>query len=96
MIGIDSGYIETNFRCARSIIKFNTEVGLHPTQKPVALFEYLIKTYSNENMIILDNAAGSCTTAIACKNLNRKWICIEKEQKYCEISKKRLESWQKV
>jgi len=96
MIGIDSGYIETNFRCARSIIKFNTEVGLHPTQKPVALFEYLIKTYSNENMIILDNAAGSCTTAIACKNLNRKWICIEKEEKYCEISKKRLENTQKI
>ena len=62
----------------------------HPTQKPIPLFEYLIKTYSNENMIVLDNAAGSCTAAIASKNTNRKWICIEKELKYCEISKKRI------
>ena len=63
---------------------------LHPTQKPATLFEYLIKTYTDEDMIILDNAAGSCTTAIASKNLNRRWICIEKEEKYCEISKKRI------
>ena len=76
--------------------KFNTEVGLHPNQKPVELFEYIIRTYSNENEIVLDNTAGSCTTGIACKNMKRRWICIEKEQKYCEISKKRLESWQKV
>jgi site-specific DNA-methyltransferase (adenine-specific) len=75
--------------------KFNTETGLHPTQKPVGLFEYFIKTYTDEDMIILDNAAGSCTTAIAAKNTNRKWICIEKEEKYCEISKKRIENWQK-
>ena len=70
--------------------KFNTEVGLHPTQKPVALFEYLIKTYTNENNIVLDNASGSCTTAIACKNLNRRWICIEKELEYCDKSVKRI------
>ena len=81
-------------RCPRSIQKFNTEVGLHPTQKPVALFEYLIKTYTNEDDIVLDNAAGSCTTAIACINLNRRWICIEKEEKYCEISKNRIENHQ--
>ena len=66
---------------------------LHPTQKPIALFEYLIKTYTNEGMIVLDNASGVCTTAIACKNANRKWICIEKEEKYCEISKKRIMEW---
>ena len=63
---------------------------LHPTQKPVDLLEYLINTYTNENMVILDNAAGSCTTAIAARNLNRKWICIEKELKYCDISVERL------
>lgn len=62
--------------------KFNTEVGLHPTQKPVTLFEYLIKTYSNEGDLILDNCAGSGTTAIAAENLNRRWICIEKEEEY--------------
>ena len=64
---------------------------LHPTQKPVALFEYLIKTYTNENDLVLDNCAGSFTTAIACINTNRNYICIEKEEKYYEIGKKRIE-----
>ena len=84
----------SKLRVPSSWQKFNTEVGLHPNQKPVALFEYLIKTYTNENDIVLDNAAGSCTTAIACKNLKRRWICIEKEEKYCEISKHRIENHQ--
>ena len=64
---------------------------LHPTQKPVALFEYLIKTYTDEGDLVLDNCAGSFTTAIASENLKRNWICIEKEAKYCEIGKKRIE-----
>ena len=63
---------------------------LHPTQKPVALFEYLVKTYTNEGDIVLDNCAGSGTTGIACKNLNRKHILIEKEEKYCDIIVKRM------
>jgi len=63
---------------------------LHPTQKPVALFEYLIKTYTNEGDVVLDNAAGSGTTGVACKNLNRNFILIEKEQKYYDIILKRL------
>lgn len=67
---------------------------LHPTQKPVELFEYLIKTYTNEGDTVLDNCAGSGTTAVACQNLGRKWILIEKELKYCEIIKKRLEELQ--
>ena len=66
---------------------------LHPTQKPTDLFEYLIKTYTSENEIVLDNTAGSCTTAIACKNTNRKWICIEQEQKYCDISIDRIKNY---
>lgn len=65
---------------------------LHPTQKPVALFEYLIKTYTNENDLILDNCAGSGTTGVVCKNLNRNCILIEKEEKYYNIIKKRLET----
>lgn len=77
-----------------SIQRFNNrnplDRGLHPTQKPVSLFEYLIKTYTLKNEIVLDNCAGSCTTAVASKNLNRRWICIEKEQKYCDISVKRI------
>jgi len=61
----------------------------HPTQKPVALFDYLIKTYSNENMTIFDPCMGSGTTGVACKNTNRKFIGIEKEVKYYEIACKR-------
>lgn len=70
--------------------KFNTEVGLHPTQKPVALFEYLIKTYTNENEVVLDNCAGSFTSGVACINLNRKYIGYELDEKYFEIGKNRL------
>lgn len=63
---------------------------LHPTQKPVALCEYLIKTYTNEGETVLDNCAGSFTTAVACDNTNRNWICIEKEEKYCSIGLTRI------
>ena len=63
---------------------------IHPTQKPVALFEYLIKTYTNEGDLILDNCAGSGTTAVACKNLNRTYICIEKEKEYFDIACDRI------
>lgn len=63
---------------------------IHPTQKPVALFEYLIKTYTNEGETVLDNCAGSFTTAVACDNTNRNWICIEKEEEYCNIGLTRV------
>jgi len=81
-------------RFPRSIQSFYTDTqnsSLHPTQKPVALFEYLIKTYTNEWDLVLDNCAGSFTTAIASMNLKRNWICIEKEAEYCEIGRKRIE-----
>ncbi len=65
----------------------------HPTQKPVALFEYLIRTYTNENEIVLDNTAGSCTTAIACLNTNRNYICMEKEKEYYDIGVNRVKNW---
>lgn len=64
----------------------------HPTQKPVPLLEYLVKTYTNEGETVLDNCAGSGTTAIACLNTNRNYICIEKEPKYYEIINKRIEA----
>ena len=63
----------------------------HPTQKPVALFEYLIKTYTNEGDLVLDNCMGSGTTGVACKNLNRNFIGMELDQDYFEIAKKRIE-----
>jgi site-specific DNA-methyltransferase (adenine-specific) len=81
----------SELRVPSSIQKFNTEVGKHPTQKPVALIEYLIKTYTNENETVLDFTMGSGTTGVACKNLNRKFIGIEMDDKYFEIAKKRIE-----
>lgn len=57
----------------------------HPTKKPVALFEYLIKTYTNEGDLVLDNCAGSGTTGVACERTNRKYILMEKEAKYIEV-----------
>lgn len=75
----------------KDILRFNLDINsYHPTQKPVALFEYLIKTYTNEGDLVLDNCAGSGTTGIACLNTKRNFIMIEKEEKYCEIIKKRL------
>ena len=64
---------------------------VHPTQKPVALMEYLIKTYTNEGDLVLDNCAGSFTTAIAAENTKRNWICMEQLEEYCEIGRKRIE-----
>lgn len=64
--------------------------GLHPTQKPVELFEYLIKTYSNESETVLDNCIGSGTTAIACINTNRNFIGFELDKMYFEIACKRI------
>lgn len=67
-----------------------TKDRIHPTQKPVALFEYLIKTYTNERALVLDNCAGSGTTAVACENLNRRWVCIEREEEYFNRAVARL------
>lgn len=76
-----------------NVLEYPNVVGskaIHPTQKPVALFEYLIKTYTNEGDLVLDNCAGSGTTGVACKNTNRNFILIEKEQEYIDIINKRL------
>lgn len=63
---------------------------IHPTQKPVALFEYLIKTYTNPGEIVLDNTAGSGTTAVAARNTGRRWICIERDETYFNAANARL------
>ena len=63
---------------------------VHPTQKPVSLFEYLIKTYTNDGDTVLDNCMGSGTTGVACKNLNRNFIGIEKDPEYFKIAEKRI------
>ncbi len=79
-------------RHPRGIIRISSRDNkpLHPTQKPVDLFNYLIKTYTKEGDIILDNCAGSGTTGVACEKINREYILIEKEDKYCQIIKDRI------
>ena len=79
--------------CPNNILKYKRDFEkFHPTQKPVALLMYLIKTYTNENDTILDNCMGSGSTGVACKNLNRNFIGIEKDDKYFEIAKQRIEN----
>lgn len=79
-----------------NLIQFNKsshkDMLLHPTQKPVSLMEYLIKTYTNEGDLVLDNCMGSGTTGVACVNLNRDFIGIEIDEKYFEIAKERINS----
>ena len=80
----------TELRVPSSVQKFNTEVGLHPTQKPVTLFEYLVKTYSNPGDTIIDPFMGSGTTLIAARNLGRDAIGIDSDERSCEVSANRL------
>ena len=77
-------------RYPTSILQFNTEQGLHPTQKPVALCEYLVKTYTDEGDTVLDNCMGSGTVGVACRNQNRDFIGIEKEKNYFDMAYKRI------
>lgn len=84
-------YLQKYTNYPNNILKFNKESKcLHPTQKPVQLLEYLIKTYTDEGMLVLDNCMGSGSTGVACGNLNRRFLGIELEEKYFEISKKRI------
>ena len=87
-----SGWVTHNKgdRFPTSILKFMNETGYHPTQKPVTLMGYMIKTYTNEGDIVLDFCCGSGTTGVACKRWNRNFILIEKEAEYCEIARRRL------
>ena len=80
-----------------SVLEFNRDSkkgnpALHPTQKPVKLLEFLIKTFTNEGELVLDNTCGSGSTAIACINTNRNYIMIEKDDKYYNIAKNRIEN----
>jgi site-specific DNA-methyltransferase (adenine-specific) len=79
-------------RYPKTVLKFKQEKGLHPTQKPVEMMEYLIKTYSNEGDVVLDNTMGSGTTGVACMNTGRNFIGIEKEENYYKIAEQRISS----
>lgn len=84
---------DTSKRYPYNIIQFNMDKPkVHPTQKPIALLEYMIKTYTNEGDVVLDNCMGSGSTGVACKHLNRQFIGIEKEEKYFKIAKERIEN----
>ena len=88
-----NSYRQTESNYPRSVLHVPSEhnVGaFHPTQKPVALMEYLIKTYTNEGETVLDNCMGSGTVGVACKNLNRKFIGIEKDETYFKIAQDRI------
>jgi site-specific DNA-methyltransferase (adenine-specific) len=88
-------HLTTHTNFPTNIIKFENPSGkghLHPTQKPVELLEYLIKTYTSENELVLDFTMGSGTTGVACKNLNRNFIGIELDEKYFTIAKDRIEN----
>ena len=96
---VDSGIRNRTERYPVDVLKFNDITGnskerVHPTQKPVALLEYLIKTYTLEGETVLDFTMGSGSAGVAAKNLNRKFIGIEKEQKYFDIAVKRIEETQ--
>lgn len=74
----------------KSILTYSRETGLHPTQKPVALLEYFIKTYTLEDAVVLDNCMGSGSTGVACMNLGRRFIGIEQDSKYFDIARDRI------
>ena len=83
---------DTSLRYPYNLLEFNTDKQrFHPTQKPVALLEYLVKTYSNEGDTILDFTMGSGSTGVECMNTNRKFVGIEKEEKYFKIAEDRIE-----
>lgn len=85
-------YTQTQTNYPKQIIEIASPgKTVHPTQKPVALMEYLIKTYTNENELVLDFTMGSGTTGVACMNSNRRFIGIEKDEKYFEIAEKRID-----
>lgn len=83
-------YITNESNFPRSVLFYDRDNEFHPTQKPVALLEYLIKTYSNEGDVVLDNCMGSGSTGVACKNTNRNFIGIELNETYFNIAKERI------
>lgn len=86
------GYFKSmgNKRNPITVLKFNRERGLHPTQKPVALLEYLIKTYTNSGDLVLDNCMGSGSTGVACANTGRRFIGMELDDTYFNIASERI------
>ena len=96
LFNVDTVSYKNDMYYPKSILEIsnaNQKGKVHPTQKPVALFEYLIKTYTNEGETVLDNCMGSGTTAIACINTNRNYIGFELDKKYCELANNRIKEF---
>ena len=91
----DYKYPDTKLEYHSRKNELNSKHKIHPTQKPIELMEYLVKTYTNENEVVLDFTAGSGTTAMACLNTKRQFIVMEKEQKYYDIILKRVGDFNK-
>ena len=89
-IKIKNGYYTSKYKYPVNILKFKRDKGLHPTQKPIALLEYLIKTYTKKNERVLDFTMGSGSTGVACVNTNRNFIGIEIEEEYFKIAQERI------
>ena len=91
----DAEYVDnqSDYILPANVLNIKTERGLHPTQKPVELMEYLVKTYTNEGDIVLDNTMGSGTTNLAALKLNRKSIGIEKEKQYYDVAVRRASEY---
>ena len=87
----DKSFIRTHKNYPTDIITFSKDTGYHPTQKPVDLLEYLIKTYTNEGDLVLDNCMGSGSTGVACVNTNRDFIGMELNEEYFKIACERIE-----
>jgi site-specific DNA-methyltransferase (adenine-specific) len=94
--GLKAKYYKSDEYYPVSILDIKTERGFHPTQKPVALMEYLIKTYTNEGETVLDFTMGSGTTGVAAINTGRKFIGIELDENYFEIAKTRINEGQSL
>ena len=93
LLNSDKKFVQTHTGYPNNILKFGRDKGaLHPTQKPVALFEYLVKTYTIEGATVLDNCIGSGTTAIACLKTNRQFIGIERNSGYYEAANERIKN----
>lgn len=88
---LDKPYVSHYTNYPNNLLEVPVERGLHPTQKPVALFEYLVRTYTNPNEIVLDNCMGSGTTAVACIRSGRRYIGFELEERYWNICQERIE-----
>jgi len=89
--GFKDGYVQEVTNYPKNLLQIPSERGYHPTQKPVALMEYLIRTYTNEGETVLDNTMGSGTTGVACINTGRNFIGIERDPEYFKIAQSRCD-----